>query len=275
MTNAPSFKLFHGKSRVDAHAVLVGQRLNIKSLRQVPRLAESPLVIEVGEHGCAVLFRYGVAVLFGVKGLEQANFLSTLNEYVVEPHTKVETENTAIIVSPEEDEAILHDGIRIRVLDMERIQIIADVLAKSIALSFYEAQIADTFDRIEPVSADMQARGYPGGKRARDLLKHIGTTLSIQRRMVGQVEVDDKPDLLWDKPYELERFYARLEDEYEIKERHVALKEKLELIYRTAETMLGLLQDRRTLNVEWYIVILIVFDIVLSLGEKLYLHITQ
>lgn len=50
---------------------------------------------------------------------------------------------------------------------------------------------------------------------------------------VGRVEVDEKPETLWERP-DLERFYVRLEDEYELKERHLALERKLELISRTA-----------------------------------------
>ena len=37
--------------------------------------------------------------------------------------------------------------------------------------------------------------------------------------MVGRVAVAEKPELLWDRP-DLEGLYIRLEDEFEIKERH-------------------------------------------------------
>jgi required for meiotic nuclear division protein 1 len=40
----------------------------------------------------------------------------------------------------------------------------------------------------------------------------------------------------------------------------------------TAETLLGMLQDRRTLRVEWYIVILIVVEIFLTLYELFFRH---
>ena len=40
------------------------------------------------------------------------------------------------------------------------------------------------------------------------------------------------------------------------------------MISRTAETLLGLLQSKRSLRVEWYIVILIVIEIVIMIGEK-------
>jgi required for meiotic nuclear division protein 1 len=84
--------------------------------------------------------------------------------------------------------------------------------------------------------------------------------------MVGRVEVADKPELLWDRP-ELGRLYGRLEDEYELIERHVALERKLALLSRTVETLLDLLQDKRNLRVEWYIVVLIVIEILLTLYQ--------
>jgi uncharacterized Rmd1/YagE family protein len=132
-------------------------------------------------------------------------------------------------------------------------------------LSYYEENIADTFDRIEPIASEMQ-EGGPSGRSGRALLRHIGTTLSIQRTMIGHVEIEGKPDIIRDHP-RLERIFLRLEDEYELKERHTALRDKLELIYQTAETMNDLLQYRRTLRAEWYIVFLIAFSILVILYD--------
>jgi uncharacterized Rmd1/YagE family protein len=84
--------------------------------------------------------------------------------------------------------------------------------------------------------------------------------------MVGRVAVSDKPDVLWDRP-ELERLYARLTDEFEIPDRFEAVESKLDLIGRTIQTAVNLVQSRRSHRVEWYIVILIVCEIVLTLYE--------
>ena len=50
------------------------------------------------------------------------------------------------------------------------------------------------------------------------------------------------------------------------------LDRKLEVIGDTAETLLGLLQDRHSLRVEWYIVLLIVVEILLTLYELFVRH---
>ena len=87
--------------------------------------------------------------------------------------------------------------------------------------------------------------------------------LLIQQKMVGRVETGEKPELLWDHP-ELERFYVRLAEEYELRDRDRALDRKLDVISRTVETLLGLVQTRSSLRVEWYIVLLIVAELLLS-----------
>lgn len=102
-------------------------------------------------------------------------------------------------------------------------------------------------------------------------MHHIGRTLLVHHKMVGRVEVDEKPELLWERP-ELERLYLRLEDEYELKERHVALERKMELIFRTVETLLDIQHSNRSLRLEWYVIILIVVEILLTLYEMFVKH---
>jgi uncharacterized Rmd1/YagE family protein len=102
----------------------------------------------------------------------------------------------------------------------------------------------------------------------RALLRHIGDVLGTEHRMVGRVEVTETPEVLWDRP-ELELLYLQLAREYELRARDRALARKLELISRTASTVLELTQTRRSLRVEWYIVILIVVEILLTLYEML------
>lgn len=259
--------LFPGLDTVDAHAVFIGQRLDMKALEHGQRLSIPPYVIRAGQSGYAVLFRYGVVVMFGLNAVEEAAFLQDMQQFVIDPLETQADEDGQIVLNTERAESVLPDHVRLQQFDLERIQLVADVLAKSAVLTHYEAHIARSFDRIEPVASEMQAKGRPSNRASRNLLKHIGSTLGIQRKMAGHVEITEKPELLWENP-ELERLFIRLEDDYEIKERHQSLVQKLDIIHRTAETMMGLLQDAKSLRAEWYIVILIVFDIALHLAEK-------
>jgi required for meiotic nuclear division protein 1 len=144
----------------------------------------------------------------------------------------------------------------------ERLQLVADILAKSLVLSHYETRIADIFDRIEPLAANLREKGRAGAS-GKELLRHIGEVLLMQQKMVGRVETSEKPELLWEHP-ELERLYIRLAEEYELRDRDRALDRKLDVVCRTVETLLGLVQTQSSLRVEWYIVLLIIAELLLT-----------
>lgn len=262
--------IFGGRAEITAQAYILGQRLNIKAFREYPVLKNSPLMVQVGD-GVVTLFRYGVVVLFGLSVEQKANFLEQVEEHISHAHDNIETESVIIRKNNEGQDKVTFDAVNLSVWDVDHFLVIADVLAKSQVLSYHELQISKTFDDIEPVALEMQKKGYPKGKRARTLLRNIATTLATQRNIAGEAEILDKPDFLWDKEPLLQGFFVRLEDEYELRERHSALKEKLDLIFRTSEMMLNLMNSRHTLHVEWYIVILIVIEIFITLGEK-FLH---
>jgi uncharacterized Rmd1/YagE family protein len=240
--------LYGPGSVVTVCAILLGERIDLKGLESTQRLATSPLVISAGDGQYAALFRYGALVLFGVNPLQEVTFVDQLARLVGHPYAKRETEETRLRVDPAGEEGIEGGEVVLHEASVESLQVIADVLAKSVVLGFYEASLAAIFDAVEPF-----AQGLKGGGRAtpkdRDLLRYIGDTLLTQHKMVGRVEVGEKPDVLWELPG-LNRLFSRLEDEYEIQERKLALDRKLDLIARTVETLVDLLQNKRALRVE-------------------------
>lgn len=256
-------ELFADTRTLRARALFAGERIELRAMETTQRLAVAPLAVPAGARGCAVLFRYGAVVLFDLDPVEEAAFLAHLHHLIHEPFPRPEIEEVVINTDPQRDERVESDGISLRELNVERLQVVADILAKSVVLAYYEASVAQVFDYIEPLAANLQREGR-GGYQGKTLLRQIGGTLLVQHKMVARVGVSEKPDILWDHP-ELERIYLRLQDEYELRERHLALERKLDLIARTVETLLDLLQHDRSLRVEWYIVILIVVEIFLTL----------
>jgi required for meiotic nuclear division protein 1 len=175
-----------------------------------------------------------------------------------------ERDAAEIVIDPGVDDHVDVGGtIHLRDTGVERLQAVADVLAKSLVLSHYEMRFSTIFDRTEPLAARLRETGRTGAGE-RDLMRRIGAVLSVQHNMVGRVEAGEKPDLLWEHP-ELDRFYSRLADEYELRERGRVLDRKLDVIARTVETLLGLVQNRSSQRVEWYVAALIVAELVLSL----------
>jgi uncharacterized Rmd1/YagE family protein len=213
-----------------------------------------------------VLFRYGVAVFVGLSAIEEDEIVRSLRARISEKLAVPEIESVQIEINPGADDQVDPSGrIVLKDASPERLQIVANVLSKSLILAHYEAKIASAFDRIEPLASRLQRKGRTGSQ-ARDLLRQIGDVLLTQHRMVGRVEIAEKPDVLWDHP-ELERLYARLEDEYELIERSRGLEQKLALINATVGTLIDLVQNQRSVRLELYIIGLIGIEILLSLYQ--------
>jgi len=254
-----------GQKTITVRAVLVGERLDLRALSPIERLALDPETIAAGSNGLAVLFRYGAVVLFNVAPMEESALLRQLAPLIQQPYQVPEIETLTLAIDPNARERMEGNVLYLADCALERFQLVASILSKSMALSMYEAMVTKSFELIEPFAADLERKSR-SGQNARELLKHIGTALLSEHNMVGRVEVIDKPEIIWEHP-DLERFYLRLEDEFEIRERHRTLERKLELVTRTANTALEVLRDRRNLRVEWYIVILIVVEIGLTIFE--------
>jgi uncharacterized Rmd1/YagE family protein len=255
--------MFFLKNSIAAKAVFLGERLDLRTFTWGKKLSQVPLTIALPAGGVAVLFRYGAVVFFSVSKEDEQACIEYCQQYISGSLASPESESLAIEVNEDSPERVVDNHIKIPQASISHLQAIADVMAKSVALSFHEGQVTKTFEYIEPIAKGLAKYGTPG-KQVKVLLKHIGTTLVSEGNMIGRVQVNEKPDFLWDDPT-LDRFYTRLADDFELGERQLALERKLELISRTAQTTLDILQARRSLRVEWYIVILIVIEIILDL----------
>jgi uncharacterized Rmd1/YagE family protein len=249
-------------TRVAAHALHVGDRINTMGF-EGEALSAVPLAIRIGKSGVAVLFRYGVAVLIGLSQQDESGFLQRLTPRIGGKLERVEEEAAIIAVTSETEDQVQAGGpIQLRDMSLERLLVIADVLAKSVVLAHDEREVAKVFEVIEPFSKELADHGRTRRSR-KGMLKLLGNALLVQHRVSGRIAVAEKPDALWDRP-DLERLYARLEDEYELKERVDALNRKLAVVAETANTLADIIDTRRSLRLEVIIVLLIAVEIVIA-----------
>jgi len=252
--------------RLTIRALLLGERLDVSGLERSDTISTTPFAFRVGEHGMVALFRYGAAVMAGLSPVEEDDLLRKLGPRVTGPYMPLEDEVAVVALDASSDDQVPPGGpLQLKELTPERFLIIADALAKSVALAHNERQVGAVFDVIDPLASAMAATGKVPGNR-RHLLKLIGEALLVEHRMSGRVAIEDKPDVLWDRP-ELERLFSRLQDEYELTERANALSDKLSVIQTTTRALTDLIDAQRSLRLEAIIVLLIVFEIVLTFIE--------
>ncbi|MGO9742230.1 MAG: RMD1 family protein [Roseiarcus sp.] len=250
--------------RLTARALLAGDRIDTTGLERPDMISTAPLAFRAGAEGMVALFRFGVAVMVGLTPLEEEDLLAQLKSRVSGRRARGDDETAILEIKPDSD-APAEDGdaIQIKNFSPQRFLIVADALAKTVALGRDEREVNAVFDVIEPFAQDLGRTGRPPFRR-RAMLRLIGQALLAQHRVSGRVAVEEKPDVLWDRP-DLERLYARLEDEYELKERAAALKHKLDVIVETAHALTDIIDADRATRLEATVVILIVFELIASL----------
>jgi uncharacterized Rmd1/YagE family protein len=243
-------------------ALLVGSRINMRGLEGFvePRALDH-------QAGAILAFRYGVIVLFGVAPEVERQFLKRIEEHIIDPLFVPEVETAMIEIAPDEDEQVDPDGnIQLRELTPERLLLTATVLARSTILARDETRIASTFDKIEPLVAELQQHGQVRHPIPR-MMQQIGEVLAARHRMVGRAQISEKPEVLWDHP-ELDRLYGRLEAEYELGDRARVIEHKLDVIGDAADALLSVMQDRRSMRLELAIIVLIAFEVIVGLLDK-------
>ncbi len=252
--NVPDRELF-------AHAVLVSDRLVVDRSKYTGVVSAAPFCYREGD-GYVVVFRYGAVVLVGLTPEEEKQALS---QFAIEApqSATIEEERIGLEVQAGKEEGATASGVLyLKELSVAHVLVLADILAKSVALARYEREIASVFDTIEPAASRLAVSGrLPKARKA--LLQLIGSALLAQHRVSGRIAFAEKPDVLWENP-ELGRLYARLEDEYEIIERGTLLNSKVAVVGSAAETFTDMMDTARSARLELLIVILILVEIVIA-----------
>jgi uncharacterized Rmd1/YagE family protein len=269
MTDATPVKT--STTRYTARALIVGERIDTAGLERTDTISLLPLAFRVGDRGMVALFRFGVAVMVGLTPLEEDDLLQKLKWRIAGDKARGDDETAVLEISPEGDGQKASGGpIQIKDMSPERFLVVADALAKTAALARDEREVNSVFDVIEPFASKLAATGRPPYRR-KAMLKLIGQALLVQHRVSGRVAVEEKPDILWDRP-DLERLYARLEDEYELKERGGALKRKLDVIVETAHALTDIMDADRATRLEVAVVVLILLELLAAVFEIAYRH---
>ena len=238
---------------------MLGLRIETRDL-----MGDSTAMALAGPAGLTFVFRYGVAVTIGA-GTETLDRLDgALVEYAVDQAQVTETETAALVIRPDKDDRLGADGqIQLADASPERLLLAATVLARSVLLSRDEILVSETFDHIAPLVSGLSQAGRTH-LPIRSAMRLVGEVVAARHRVIGTVQADERPDLLWDLPH-LDRLYTRLEAEYELKERAEVLERKIAALGDFTEVLLDIIQDKRAFRLEWAIIALIAFEIALSL----------
>lgn len=247
-------------------ALQIGERIDIKKFLQENKLSllsEEPYSFCWGESAYVVLFKYGVVILWNFEDGERNRFLSKLMPFVAQA-----------LQDPFVEEAEWKKGAKYSVedgvikspnLSDENRLLVSVTLARTIVLDFFESRVENLLIQSREKISHF-TKSWAILSRERRLLNLASEAMLINNATVTQMALMDKPDFVWEDQ-ELDQFYLILEKEYELSERFAVMQKKLDILLHDSEFIMNYLESQKSNFLEWAIVLLFVFDIVLIIIE--------
>lgn len=220
------------------------------------------------ENKMVYIFHFGSAVFINFPHHEIIDFVKYLTK--VDSELQVQTlpfkyiDNYRLESSTNQPVALNNDFMVTDREDSFQADIVAVVLAKSVALEKTEFEIGRLLDEIEVVISDL----YNGhlGVSDEKLARMSASILSFRLNTVSYIMLLDKPDVTWVNE-EACSLYDEMSTIFELDGRYQNVRQKSETLMDITEVVAGLAHAQRGNRLEWAVIILIAIEILLSLYE--------
>lgn len=227
-------------------------------------------ILQVPENKSAYLFSYGSLVCTNCQTHEITDILKYLSKIdkvlaVSSPFTY--QDDYKLEVNPEVEEVITYDYMETPELAGFHQELIATVLAKSVALERIEYAINLLLDDMEN-KIDLLEKGSLNTSD-RSLAKTFSQSLRFKYTTISYLMLLDKPELTWDSE-QAEAFFAKINKLFELDDRYLAVRHKTEILLDVTQILTNLTHARRGAYLEWFVIILISFEIIMNLAEKFF-----
>lgn len=214
---------------------------------------------------------YGSAVFFNVDGSSRERWLKVLQATATDPligEEKRYTEEYSLAIAPELPtwSQLEPDSIKLQTLDIRNLQVIAQVMAQSVALDFYSSHVECTLETFCSMNLEMAESASIANVDKQVLLRLVAENNIVMTEIISKLGVHERYDIAW-KHVQYGRIWEFLRTELEMEPRFKTLDMKLNLIQDNLKYFLEILQARKSDSLEWTIIILIAIEIILSLYE--------
>lgn len=248
------------------YAVAFAENLSLKELAAVfpearARLYELRLPLPPDAE--AFLYPFGAVVFRDATREVRDREMGRLHRADPRLTAEVVREEFTVVESPEAGVQLAGGVLTVDRLTAERSGIVAQTVAQSAAMEYYERIVERLFETTGSLVTRLELRGTVP-LRTRPLHRFIGEAIANRNEVLSVLHLLDKPDAVWDDPG-MDRIYQDLKEEFDLGDRYEALESKLRGVQEALELVLDVARDRRLVLLEVAIVALIVLEILLGL----------
>ena len=231
------------------------------------RVEHDRLLASLGPDRWALAYDFGGVVFVGVEPKECERLVAQVGARLIgEPHPPL-TETFLIELDPGKPMEVRFDRVVLPALDLGAVEIVAEVLAQSVAMDYYADDVAEIEAETDRIAAELRSQGRIPG-RVRPTLQFIGLCIATRNDVISTLALFDKPDATWENE-QLDRLWNGMRKMLEFDDRYRALDAKLRVFQDNLVLLVDLARQRDTLALELAVVLLIVIEVVVMVWQVL------
>jgi uncharacterized Rmd1/YagE family protein len=225
------------------------------------------LLAPLGPACWALAYDFGALVFVGMEHAEAQRIVDKVAKTLRdEPHPPL-TENFAIEVDDHHVTAVRFDRVILPTLDIAAVEIVAEVLAQSVAMDYYADDVAEIEAETDKIATELRSAGRIPG-RVRLTLQFIGLCIATRNDVISTLALFDKPDATWENE-QLDRLWVNLRKMLELDDRYRALDAKLRMFQDNLVLLVDLARQRHTFALELAVVVLIAMEMAIMVWQVL------
>jgi len=213
-----------------------------------------------------VVFGYGSVVFFNVDDEKlQKQYLEQVKPFCSSLLLPQRTEDYGLEVSPalEAWAEVAHDKVVLQELDLRNVRVISGILGLSVALDYYDVMAEHMLSGFSRMNAEIESHGRSTISK-KELFKWVAANNSIHTDAVQKLALLDRSETAWRYP-EYGVVWEKLRMEFELEKRFANFGYKLDLVHENTKFFLEVAQHQNSGRLEWIIIWLIAFEVVLGL----------
>lgn len=217
-----------------------------------------------------VAFSYGSVVFFDTPLAIKERFLAVCKGAAIEPMTADQSYNeeygVSIVSNLPAWSQLEPESIRLQKLDLRNLHVIAQVLAQSVAMDYYASYVERTLNTFYSMNVEMKSKQNIARLNKEQLLAMVAENNILMTDIISKLGLHERYDIAW-KDVQYGRIWEYLRTELEMENRFETLDMKLQLVQENLKYFLEILQNRKSVALEWTIIALIGAEICLSLYQ--------
>ncbi len=218
------------------------------------------LIYQEGTESYWFVYRFGSVVFFNMPPERRTAIVDRIKRFIGRELDTVTSEEFAVEVDGAGKNEVGFSRAMLDALALEKINILALILAQSTALEYFEFKVDDMLQLVREIG-DSFAGGRRRARSSRRIKRAIAQCIAAKQDLVGSLYLLDKPDATWEDPV-LDQLHTDAADMFELKDRYRTIDYKLRMIQENLQLIAELLQHRQANFLEWVIIWLIAVEVV-------------